>query len=835
MKLSFALFTSLLAGAGLLAQLSPLHAQPAPIFPVLDLDGKDSYVELPAGAFTNLYEVTVEGWVKWAKFLSSSRFFDFTLAGYEINIQNRFDTSTLRMESFRGDDLASIAVSDFLPADRWTHIAVTAGNKGFSLYVDGILVGTEETPSQFSSTGLEKRNYLGRSNFKARYTDDADFHGQMTEVRVWKGVRTAAEIRENMFRRFTGNEEGLAGLWSFSDGTARDASPGAHHGKLVGTAKISGAMLPTPDTLVPWSRLMIPVTDNLGADARGVTTRAEVKGTEVGRAYGERGLVALTVWTAQSAVDLVATGSNDLGGWRFAVPIDHYAIRTNAWMLGPAIHLGGRATALDRKTPHVGLVVELVQPDETLSTATLSPSERERDGMSGQPKTAHVLELDGSTHAELPPGMFKSLTQATIEGWVRWDRLDAAASFVSLGTYGTMITINNGGGFMGGSPNDLAAGIMPAPLEGHWIYLQQVLRTNEWYHLAFLTGPEGMKLYVNGVLAGTNTYTGSFASLEKNNQNWFGRGTFGPAGITGRLGELRVWKTQRTAEQIRQTMFLSLSGAEPDLVGLWKNDDPARPARDATPGEHHAKLVGNPRVGTVPLPSLVSGSITDTSGKPVSGARVTIHQAGQPERQISASIQGEYAITLTSSAPCDLFVTSGTLSAYRMAFQPTGEARQRLDWTLADPEKSLVRLGTTSGWAGTDLPAPPSSRAQALSSSQFPNGTVVARTTTDESGNFDFQNVRPGGYQVRAQYPAEEPGATLGRFFSLCLANPVPRWCSLRPLNSGWPPSRRADGSDGRPWMACLRTMPGELFSDRTAPAGSTRPAACLVLTVANS
>jgi hypothetical protein len=313
---------------------------------VLELDGTDSFVELPADAFTNLDEVTVEGWVKWANFLSSSRFFDFTFADYEVNIQNRFETSMLRMESFRGDDLTSITAPDFLPAYRWIHIAVTAGAKGFSLYVNGILVGTNDPPDEFSSTGLEKRNYLGRSNFKARYTADADFHGQMTEVRVWKGVRTAAEIRENMFKRLTGNEEGLAGLWSFSDGTARDASPSAHHGKLFGTAKISEATLPAPDTLVPWSRLMIPVTDNLGAGARGVTIRAEVKGTEVGRVNEVRSFTALTVWTAQSAVDLVATGSNDLGGWRFAVPIDHYAVRTNAWMLGPAIHLAGHATAL---------------------------------------------------------------------------------------------------------------------------------------------------------------------------------------------------------------------------------------------------------------------------------------------------------------------------------------------------------------------------------------------------------------------------------------------------------------------------------------------------------
>ena len=49
----------------LLTLLSPqAHAQPVAPNRVLDLDGKDSYVELPANLFTNEV-ITVEGWVKW--------------------------------------------------------------------------------------------------------------------------------------------------------------------------------------------------------------------------------------------------------------------------------------------------------------------------------------------------------------------------------------------------------------------------------------------------------------------------------------------------------------------------------------------------------------------------------------------------------------------------------------------------------------------------------------------------------------------------------------------------------------------------------------------------
>ena len=307
--------SGIVAAGAVFASVSLLQGQTSLTDHVLDLDGTTSYVELPTEAFTNLSEVTIEGWVKWANFLYISRFFDFNFAGYAVNIQNRFSTSMLRMESFRGDDLTAIEVPDFLPAGRWIHIAVTAGTEGFGLYVNGILVGTNDPPYQFNSTGLEKRNYLGRSNFKVKYPTDADFHGQMTEIRVWKGKRSAAQIRDNMFKRLTGKEEGLAGLWNFADGTAHDASPAGHHGQLFGTAKIIEAKLPFEDTLVPWSRLVIPVTDNLRAPAGGVTIRAEVKGTEVGRASEAQGQVPLTVWTSESMVDLVASGSNAGCSW----------------------------------------------------------------------------------------------------------------------------------------------------------------------------------------------------------------------------------------------------------------------------------------------------------------------------------------------------------------------------------------------------------------------------------------------------------------------------------------------------------------------------------------
>jgi hypothetical protein len=64
-------FTSLL----LLALPSPLPAQPPGTNRVLELDGKDSYVELPPDTFKGLTNATVEGWVQWDRLEKFARFF----------------------------------------------------------------------------------------------------------------------------------------------------------------------------------------------------------------------------------------------------------------------------------------------------------------------------------------------------------------------------------------------------------------------------------------------------------------------------------------------------------------------------------------------------------------------------------------------------------------------------------------------------------------------------------------------------------------------------------------------------------------------------------------
>src|SRR6185436_2902587 len=73
------------------------------------------------------------------------------------------------------------------------------------------------------------------------------------------------------------------------------------------------------------------------------------------------------------------------------------------------------------------------------------------------------------------------------------------------------------------------------------------MRLNEWEHVAVVTGPGGVRLYLNGMLVATNDYTGSLSSMG--GQNYFlGRVNYtrNPACMLDvQLDEVRLWSFVR--------------------------------------------------------------------------------------------------------------------------------------------------------------------------------------------------------------------------------------------------------------------------------------------------
>src|SRR5262249_8701707 len=120
----------------------------------------------------------------------------------------------------------------------------------------------------------------------------------------------------------------------------------------------------------------------------------------------------------------------------------------------------------------------------------------------------NVLYFDGTnSYAVLPADAFIGLTNATVEGWVKWDRLGKDMVFFDFGLPGA----NHSELFVqqAGSSAALIAGVESRKGSGRF-GVDNVLVPGVWMHVALVTGTQGVKLYLNGALAATDPFTGSF-------------------------------------------------------------------------------------------------------------------------------------------------------------------------------------------------------------------------------------------------------------------------------------------------------------------------------------
>src|SRR5436190_14770210 len=65
--------------------------------------------------------------------------------------------------------------------------------------------------------------------------------------------------------------------------------------------------------------------------------------------------------------------------------------------------------------------------------------------------TNHVLHLDGGeAYVELPKDAFTNLTEATVEGWVKWNAFQPESRFFDIGIKGGWWHVRN---FLNGQPD----------------------------------------------------------------------------------------------------------------------------------------------------------------------------------------------------------------------------------------------------------------------------------------------------------------------------------------------------------------------------------------------
>ena len=370
-----------------------LRAQPTVTNRVLELDGKDSYVDLPAGIFDELTEATVEMWARWEEMGPSSTLFDYGEDGLEMNIVQVGGGSNLRFKVERPVQLgpgAIMHVGNILRLKDWCHIAAVTGPAGMILYFNGGAVATNDMPGSFAYTPKGKNHFLGRNtSMKIDPRGFPLFHGQLDEVRVWKVRRTAEQIRASMFQALTGKEPGLAGLWNFNNGTVHDATPNGHHGVFRGNARAVPMQLPSSAQAVMPSIVFGKVTDETGKPFRVVSLRLEQEGKEfmqVSAGY-QTGLYSFAVNSPDKPFDIEARSDDhnrDLVDWKLGIKLHPGEHREINWVLKKKLSMTGIVLSLDTNQPLYGIVVEAVPARmDTSAAATESGQPPRSSNVSG--------------------------------------------------------------------------------------------------------------------------------------------------------------------------------------------------------------------------------------------------------------------------------------------------------------------------------------------------------------------------------------------------------------------------------------------------------------------
>ncbi len=361
-----------------------------------------------------------------------------------------------------------------------------------------------------------------------------------------------------------------------------------------------------------------------------------------------------------------------------------------------------------------------------------------------------MLQLDGKDdYVQLPPDIFKHLSQATVEAWVKWERFGYFSQPLGFGNgeKWQVMAINNS------LYNPDLQYYIYDDMRLNLIKVPKVLKTGQWCHIAAVSGRGGMKLYLNGVMVGEHEYSGSFSSIGNDEHNYIGgRLWLANESFKGQIDEVRVWGVARSGEQIRSDMFRKLRGDEEGLVGLWNFD--SGDARDLSPNGYDGVLKGGARCvecdlpppGELPLPGVVSGKVVDENGFPLDKAKIRLERKGEVIAEASSDERGRYWMAFyPDGGPYDLTAVWGQEGTWELGIQ-IGPGRHRVITLKVSSAVSIS--GMVSAYDGTPQEGI-TVQAVRISEDAKSKPDVVASTLSDENGRYRFIDLRPGRYRVR--------------------------------------------------------------------------------------
>ncbi len=142
---------------------------------------------------------------------------------------------------------------------QWTHLALVHSQGVLHAFKDGVEVGARPSGSTVQpSTGAHPVLQIGGIIDSA--AKDYTFQGQIDEVAIWNGARSATQIGRDAFTGLSGNEPGLVAYYRMSDGAGTTLTDNGPNG-WTGTLQDGGPGVPADGQPALWVASTAPLAD----------------------------------------------------------------------------------------------------------------------------------------------------------------------------------------------------------------------------------------------------------------------------------------------------------------------------------------------------------------------------------------------------------------------------------------------------------------------------------------------------------------------------------------------------------------------------------------------
>ncbi|MBK7764188.1 MAG: hypothetical protein IPI46_12730 [Bacteroidetes bacterium] len=669
----------------------------------IDLDTASSVKPSSAITVSIWFELNTSGVVSGRSMISNTE-----IGGY--NIQYIQATQTIRCNVWRNGAYAVINTSA-APYNNsgWHQAVLTYDGRFTKLYLDGILKGTNDAgamyPINYSPTA---HTFIGAEPTGASVDGNYYWRGKLDDIKIYDYALTQNEIEANYF---TNSAIPLVGLkqWFRADSGIimignkvaqwNDMSGNQIHliqtdlskqpefienvlnGKPVirfdGIADIlqSNASLELSNT--PRASVfvvnrasndasIIEQSQNLNTSSGGfyiidnyqsIGHAAAVKGNSPGPYNNyistfKSSTISTTPKIISLTIDKTQTSYLNqlklrLNGTELTNSNGYGGTHTD-YLANDTIYVGGRGSGGSNLD---GDIAEIIIYDRLLTTSEISKVEiylNQRYNVANtlaqnKPGSGHALTLDGvNDKVTIPSTNFNAYT---IEAWVKFNGNPANRNIIVF-TDGSP-TSSWSHQLRTNSTSKFAHYTFDG--SGNTVNGSSTIQQGKWYHVAITANNGGFaKLYINGIQEGGNVNIGNLwnSSLP---QFHIGPSTGGAANdFNGEIDEVRIWKTERSAEQIRANMCKKISSDDSlfsDLHTYLNNDESS--------GNVSYDLSGNNRHG-----NLLNGTLRSMSAAPIGNSSSYNYNGAISSTQLENSQLGSFNASLQSGTANGIHVYS---------------------------------------------------------------------------------------------------------------------------------------------------------------------------------